>query len=237
MGLELTALSRPATAKATSMRFAACFSLIAVAAAVVSAPARAQDADDDLKIYAVTIPSSVGLTPLKLYGVYLGDNTVLTAAHVVGRWSLFSNPSIIIAGQTLSATVIKKGSFPDMDLALLTVDEATLPISLRLRRNPVCKAPPTPGTNVIVAYPDKIARSRVISPQLITSKHDQAGFSTIIRDVQISGAGAFDADRKCLLGIMSAAVPINHSPVQKPRAGYFVPASKIADFIPAEFRF
>ena len=219
------------------MRFVTWFSLIAISAAIASAHARAQDPDDDLKIYAVTIPSSVRLTPLTLYGVYLGDNTVLTAAHVVGRWSLFSNPSIIIAGQKLSATVIKKGSFPDMDLALLTIDEATLPVSLRLRRNPVCKAPPNPGTNVIVAYPDKIARSRVISPKLIVNNNDRAEFGTLIRDVQVSGAGAFDADRKCLLGIMSAAVPINHSPGQKPRAGYFVPPSKIADFIPAEFRF
>jgi hypothetical protein len=56
----------------------------------------------------------------------------------------------------------------------------------------------------------------------------------------------FDADKKCLLGVISAAItrnsfmgvtPYSFQTAGDARAGYFVPASTIADFLPAHYRF
>ncbi len=188
------------------MRLAAWFSFIIMVAAVASVPVHAQDPDDDLRVYAVRVINTSPFKPFSGYGIYLGHGAVITAAHVVGRWALFANPRIIIAGQDLPANIVKKGSFEQTDLALLSVDEASLPVSLRLRRNPLCKAFPNVGSNVIVVYPERTVRSRIFSPQLVAPIY-RTRFNTLIRDVQGSGSGAFDAERKCLLGIMSASVP------------------------------
>jgi len=198
----------------------------------------AQSPDDDLKIYAVSVHNLAPYRrPFSGYGVYLGQGRIITAAHVVGRWSLlFEDPKIVIAGQELAAKVIKRGSFEQTDLALLTIDETTLPLSLRLRRNPLCKEAPKVGMDVIVVYPDRTTRSPVISSRAIPTDY-RAKFGTLIADVQGSGSGAFDANKKCLLGIMSASVRIQSNREQNRHAGYFVPASRIADFIPPEFRF
>ena len=192
--------------------------------------------DDDLKVYATSIINIAPFRrPISGYGVYLGQGAFLTAAHVVGHWSLFINPRILIGDQELSATVTKRGSFEQTDLALLAVDEKLLPVSLRLRRNPLCKMPLYVGTKVAVVYPERTVRSQIISPALV-SRENRIRFGSLINDVQVSGAGAFVAERHCLLGIMSASVPTNYRG-QDGRAGYFVPASKIAEFLPAELRF
>jgi hypothetical protein len=55
-----------------------------------------------------------------------------------------------------------------------------------------------------------------------------------------SGSGVFDAGRKCLLGIMSRKIYVrspDNTGEQKDIAKYFVPASTIAAFVPAEYRF
>jgi hypothetical protein len=219
------------------MRLNAFFSLTLVATFLVLPPARAQDVDADLKIYAVSVINVAPyMRPFRGYGIYLGQGRIITAAHVVGHWSLLMSPRIMIAGQELPSKVVKKGSFEQTDLALLTIDEATLPVSLRLRRNPLCKTPPKVGMDVVVVYPDRTTHSRVIPPTAIPSEY-RTRFSTLIAAVQGSGSGAFDADKKCLLGIMSASVGIDPHRLKGAHAGYFVPASKIADFIPAEFRF
>jgi hypothetical protein len=71
-------------------------------------------------------------------------------------------------------------------------------------------------------------------------------FDTLIRDlVGASGSGVFDAEKRCLMGIISRRVQKFKyrqqygSIIAEPAsaAGYFVSASKIADFIPPEFRF
>jgi len=149
------------------MRLAVCFIVIAIAAANVYVPAHAQDADDDLRVYAVRVINTSPFKPFSGYGVYLGHGMVITAAHVVGRWALFENPRIRIAGEELPASVIKKGSFEQTDLALLSVDEASLPFRLRLRRDPLCKALPNPGTNVVVVYPERTVRSQIFSPRYV----------------------------------------------------------------------
>jgi hypothetical protein len=227
------------------MHSAAWLSFVIVAAAYTSAPAHAQSSDDSLRIYAVNV---VKTAPFKKqfigYGIYLGQGLVITAAHVVGHWPFFTHPRVIITGQDLAAKIIKQGSFDQIDLALLSVEEAQLPVSLRLRRNPLCTEPPKVGMEVIDVVPEEAARSRIVSPLLIAPKF-RAKYDTLISTPQASGSGLFDAERKCLLGIISGK--IQKYSVQKTAgglfarpngyAGHFVSASKIASFIPSNFRF
>ena len=85
---------------------------------------------------------------------------------------------MLIAGRDLPADVIKQGSFDTTDLALLSVDETHLPVSLLLRRNPLCKEPPKAGENVVVVVPGGTVRSRIIS---------RSGSNTFIADVSTTG--------------------------------------------------
>jgi hypothetical protein len=203
----------------------------------------AEDTDDWLRVYAVNIirhPTE----PWTGKGVYLGKGLVLTAAHVVG-WASRTNPSVQIAGLDLPARAIKEGSLHwGVDLTLLSVDEQKLPVSLRMRRMPLCEKPPWTGQPVIVAVPEGTARSRIMSPQLLP-RDVRWKFSTVISDVAAtgnSGSGVFDAGRKCLLGIMSRKISVRPNSAdagseQKDIAKYFVPASTIRGFIPAAYPF
>jgi hypothetical protein len=187
----------------------------------------ADPAEDSLRIYAVHVGG--------LYGVYLGNGLVITAAHVVG-----ANPRVRIAGRDLPATVVKRSPFEQLDLALLAVDQEQLPISLRLRRMPLCTRPLFVGAPVIVAIPEKIARSQIISP-LLLPPDARKRFATAIKDVATtgnSGSGVFDAQWKCLLGIMSRKIITKLADGNtKDIAKYFVPAAAIRSFIPADARF
>jgi hypothetical protein len=239
------------------MRLAAWFSFITIAAATAPLQAQSPDGslspDDSLRIYAVNVVHDRPLEePFTGYGIYLGQGAVITAAHVMGRWpSFISHPRVLIADQELPAKVIKEGSFETIDLALLSVDEARLPVSLRLRRNPLCKEPPRAGENVIVVLSYGTARSQIISPQLLPPKY-RANFDSFISDVLIaggSGSGVFHAERKCLLGILSSKIWDYNYRIENGHivrdlarntsdiARHFVPASQIAEFIPPEFRF
>ena len=193
---------------------------------------RATGPDDSLLAYAVGVNGGAG--------IYLGKGLVLSVAHVVGG-GILNKTKVNIAGQTLVATVVKESSFEQLDLALLEIDEATLPISLRLRRIPLCQGQPWPGEEVVSLSAQGPVRSRVLSPKGLPAGVKK--FSTVIRDVATtgnSGSGLFDAERKCLLGIMSRK--ISQVRVQKDTgnkttediAKYFVPASTIAEFIPAQ---
>jgi Trypsin-like peptidase domain len=205
--------------------------------------AHAEDTDGSLRIYAVNIirhPTE----PWTGKGIYLGKGLVITAAHVVG-WAFRTNPSVQIAGLDLPATAIKEGSIHwGVDLTLLSVDEERLPINLRMRRMPLCETPPWPGEPVIVAVPEGTARSRIMSPQLLPP-NVRTKFSTVISDVATtgnSGSGVFDAGRKCLLGIMSRKISVRANSAdatseEKDIAKYFVPASAIRAFIPANYPF
>jgi hypothetical protein len=211
-------------------------------------PAHAQsqtsNPDDELRVYAVNV---IKKAPLKDeftgFGVWLGGGKVLTAAHVVGNWPALTHPRVRIAGLELPAQIIRQGSLDDTDLALLSVDDAQLPVSLKLRRNPLCKATPPPRSPLIIVYPDKTARSRVLSPFAIAPQY-RARFGALMEEPQGSGAGVFDAQRRCLLGIVSRRIQKYNYRRQNGRwlaapagwAGYFVPASAIAAFVPADVR-
>lgn len=174
-------------------------------------------------------------------GVYLGDGLVLSVAHVAGR-GIFINPRITIAGQQISATILKESPFEALDLALLSFDESGLPLSLRMRRLPLCQGRPWPGEQVISLLGTTPVRSYILSPLMLP--RETRRFSTIIRDVATtgnSGSGLFDANRQCLLGVMSrkiSQIRTQKSTGQKSTidlAKYFVPASTISAFAPEQY--
>jgi len=221
------------------MRACQCILLFIGTFVQACAASYAQPSDNALQIYAVRI---VMTPPLEKSftgdGIYLGDGKIITAAHVIGSRPSLSNPRVLIGGEDLPAEIIKDGSFPDTDLALLSIDATKLPMRLRLRLNPLCKGELKIGMQVIDVVDNESTVSRVVSPQLI-SAHLRAKFGTLIDSPQRSGSGLFDADKKCLLGIVSAKVPkfeayvSDGHPSIKPNgfAGYFVPSAKIADFL------
>lgn len=219
--------------------------LTIIAATHLSMPVRAQTPDDSLRVYAVDV---IKTPPFQKEfigkGIYLGQGMVITAAHVVGHWPFFTHPHVLIAGHDLPAKVIKLGSFERIDLALLSVEADRLPISLQMRRNPLCQDNPKLGTEVVDVVPAETARSQIISPKLIAPELRRR-FNTLIGAAQASGSGLFDAERKCLLGIMSAKVPKHKLQMRNGQivgmadgfAGYFVPATAIANFVPPDFHF
>jgi hypothetical protein len=174
------------------------------------------------------------------YGIYLGDGYVLTAQHVAGS-RFRGDPSVEIAGQHLPARFVKEGDFETVDLTLLRIDARALPASLGLRLMPVCKTAPIPNQRVIVAIPEGVAWSRILSPKVLPA--DVRGrFDTVIADVAStgnSGSGVFDAAHLCLMGIMSRKIqaistrndhgrPVR---VMADLAKYFVPAAQIRAFV------
>jgi len=174
------------------------------------------------------------------YGIYLGKGLFITAAHVAGH-TWFTRPKVAIAGTEYPTKVVKAGDFETIDLTLLSVDETRLPSRLALRRNPLCAQPPWPGEPVITVVPEGTARSWIMSPQPLPLSARK--FDTVISDVAQtgnSGSGVFDAEKKCLLGIMSRKISDYRTDRSTGKrelydiAKYFVPASVIGQFIPAE---
>jgi hypothetical protein len=217
---------------------------VGLALALFDRPSRAgdpSDVDDSLRVYAVNVHRTPMQTWGPGYGIYLGNGLFITAAHVVGQGWL-TRPKVVIDGQEYPTRVVKEGSSGGTDLTLLSVDERDLPVRLGLRRNPLCDVAPRPGENVVTVVPEGTARSRIISPEKLPL--DARKYSTAIRDVAgtgNSGSGVFDAEHKCLLGIMSKKISVSGKRPDgktetKDIAKYFVPASTIAEFIPAELR-
>jgi S1-C subfamily serine protease len=225
------------------MRSATLLSLVVAAAVGVSTTGMsAQAPRQSLEIYAVNVVKNAPFDKQFVgYGIYLGEGYVLTAAHVVGHWPLITGPRVRIAGENLPAAVVKEGSFEGTDLALLSIDKTKLPVSLRLRRNPLCKHMPVVGMQVVDVTPEKITNLQVVSPLSIPIDL-QRRFNTLIDRPQNSGSGIFDADRKCLLGIVSAKVLkfaykyVVGKPMWQPSGyvGYFVSAAKISEFLPQD---
>jgi hypothetical protein len=201
-------------------------------------PAFAEMLDDSLLNFAV----NVHRTPTQTwpgYGIYLGKGLFITAAHVVGR-SWLTQPKVAIAGQEYPTQVVKEGSLDGTDLTLLSVEERLLPLRVSLRHNVLCDEAPSPGEDVITVVPEGTVHSRIFPSERLPLSVRK--YNTVIADVARtgnSGSGVFDAQRRCLLGIMSRKL----SQIQTHRdtgktethdiAKYFVPASTIREFIPA----
>ena len=166
-------------------------------------------------------------------GVYLGSGLIITAAHLT---AVDAKMSVRIAGIALPATVLKQGLAEDIDLSILLIDEQKLPV--RLPRMQLCEAPPWPGDPVIVVDAERTSRSHIISPNVLRFTL-RTKFSTLIGDVANtgnSGAGVFDLNRKCLLGIISGKFTSHAAEGDKEIAKYFVSAAVIRDFMPADLR-
>lgn len=204
----------------------------------------AQSGRGDLRALAVHI----NRTPQQRwpgYGVYLGNGLVLTAAHVAGDFAQ-TKPHVAIGGQDLPAALVRQGSLDGVDLTLLSVDGAKLPVDLQMRRTPLCTHAPYAGERVVVAIPEATAPSRVLPPQALPA--DLRGrFDTAIADVATtgnSGSGVFDAADLCLLGIISRKISVTlqalkiGAPVHtRDIAKYFVPVGQIKAFIPSSVSF
>src|SRR5262249_8416888 len=174
--------------KSIPTRLAGCLALIIVAMINIPTRLHAQADDEALRIYAVNVVKTPPFQkPFTGYGVYLGQGLVLTAAHVVGHWPFFTHPRVLVAGQDLPVTIIKQGSFETTDLALLSVDAEGLPVSLRLRRNTICKIPPTVGMEVVDVEPQATTRARIISPFLILPSL-QRRFDSLMDSPKASGS-------------------------------------------------
>jgi hypothetical protein len=202
-------------------------------------PLAAEASDDTLIPYAAIIQLSSPLRTWSGYSIYLGKGLFITAAHVVGR-AWMTKLKVVIAGQEYPMGVVKEGSFESTDLTLLAVEESLLPMRLRLRQTSLCKDPPRAGQDVVTVIPDAVVHSHILAPARIPIAARK--FSTAIADVAQtgnSGSGVFDAQRRCLLGIMSRKISQARTQVGTGKretydiAKYFVPASEIAAFMPA----
>jgi Trypsin-like peptidase domain len=217
-------------------------------AVICSSPARASalPASDDAELKSFAV--HVNRTPKQSwpgYGVYIGNGLILTAAHVPGNFAE-TKPRVVIAGEDLPASLVRQGSFEEVDLTLLSVDATKLPVRMQMRRMPLCRRAPYAGEPVVVAIPEGTARSHVLPRNAVP--YDLRGrFDTVIGDVATtgnSGSGVFDALNQCLLGIMSRKISVVlpgarfGGPGRKVDiAKYFVPVGQIKAFIPGNVSF
>jgi len=213
---------------------------IAVLAAMATgASCGAQTADETLKAFAV----HVARTPLPDWGagagIYLGDGLVLTAAHVVGQ-SWLTRPRVITGAATYTARAVKEGQFERTDLTLLTV-EGPIPQRLALRHLSLCGADSRPGEEVVSVTPETTVRTKIVPPgQLPPDARQFSPAFASVAQTGNSGSGVFDVQRRCLLGIVSRKISLtggrsdHGGAMPRDIAKYFVPASAIAAFLPAD---
>jgi hypothetical protein len=227
------------------MRFATSLCLGVVAAVLLAAPACSQDTDDSLKVYGV----HVDRTPKQSWtglGIYLGQGIVLTPAHVSGL-GLWRRPRVEIAGKIYPTRVLKDGHFQREDLTLLSVDVNELPVSLGLRRLPLCPGPSRPNQQVVLVTQENAVRSFVISPARLPggARSEYQTAVGLAPDTGGSGSGVIDANKKCLVGMITRNIGAGEIIEEEGRkteksvtiAKYFIPASEIASFLPAGLRY
>jgi hypothetical protein len=175
-------------------------------------------------------------------GIYLGNGLILSVAHVVGG-GIVNKPKVTIAGRNLVATLVKESPFEQLDLALLQIDETTLPVSLRLRRIPLCEGRLWPGEEIVSLSAQGPVRSHILAPTSLPAETRK--FSSVFRDdgnTGMSGTAVFEAQRKCLVGIVSRGISQVSSEkgtdkkTTRNLAKYFVPAPVIASFMPKQLR-
>jgi hypothetical protein len=138
--------------------------------------------------------------------------------------------------------VVKEGSLETTDLTLLSVAEELLPLRLTLRRGQLCKAPSWPGQRVVTVVPDGTVSTYIIpAHQLPISARKYKTAVANVADTGNSGAGVFEAEKRCLMGIISRKIsqPIVRADGRtetRDIAKYFVPAAEIAAFLPTDLR-
>jgi hypothetical protein len=198
-----------------------------VALCLATSRSQAEPTDSWVQDYVVQFLSGKEENPFGA-GVYLGNGLVITAAHVVG-----STRGVRIGAENAPARLVKRGSFPQLDLSLISVDQAKIPASLRERRMPLCQEQSPPGAPVILAAPQGITRTSIASSNIIPAQL-RTKYPTLISERTTdgkSGSGVFDVEGRCLLGILSSK--LYNTVDQQVYASYFVPADTIQSFIPA----
>jgi hypothetical protein len=220
--------------------------LSVIAAIVLSGSAHAEEGDDSLQDYGVQIVRTPKQPGTGGSGIYLGNGVVLTAAHVAGL-GFWRKPRVEVEGRDLPTKVLKDGHFHNVDLTLLSVDMEDVPPSLAARHMTVCGHAPWTGEEVIVANRDESGRSYVMSPDLLPPGLPPKAHTVIYfhPETSASGSGIFDANEKCLLGLISGKIWRNEQKSENGQtmsehhdlASYFVPAPVIAGFIPSEVHF
>lgn len=227
------------------MRFATSLCFGVVAAVLLAAPARSQDTDDSLKVYGV----HVDRTPKQSWtglGIYLGQGIVLTPAHVSGL-GFWRRPRVDIAGKLYPTRVLKDGHFHGEDLTLLSVDVNELPVSLGLRRLPLCPGPSSPNQQVVLVTQENAVRSFVVPPARLPGGRlsEYRTAVSLAPETGGSGSGVIDANKRCLVGMITRTIEVGEMTEEEGRktekpvavAKYFIPASEIASFLPAGLRY
>jgi hypothetical protein len=160
-------------------------------------------------------------------GIYLGTGFAITAAHVTGQHSGW----VRVDGQYVPASLIKFG-YPAVDLALFRLPDAKLPSELQDVTVQLCTEQPAPGTPaVLVTGPERITYTSLADPAMLNPE-SRAKLGTMITDVETSGrsgSGVFQADKKCLLGILSALV--TNTATQKAIGSFYISADTIRAFL------
>jgi hypothetical protein len=173
-------------------------------------------------------------------GVYLGNGLVLTAAHVAGTKTGEKLTVRFDNDVELPATLIKGGSFEEVDLTFLLIDGSESPADIRSRHLAICKDEPQPEDAVVLVTSKGTSRSKIIYPAQLTPDSPRRILIAAVDTDGKSGSGVFDPRNKCLLGILSAKITVR--PFGVPKLGekalgtYFVPAGTIENFIPSEYR-
>ncbi len=115
-----------------------------------------------------------------------------------------------------------------------------------MRRLALCKGASFVGEQVVVATPESVVRSTVMSPALLP-RGAPPQLSTVVRYVEgmgASGSPVFDARKKCLLGLITRQFKVAKAVAGAAKPGvkrkilarYFIPAAQIAAFIPESVR-
>jgi hypothetical protein len=168
------------------------------------------------------VPRSVGGV-----GIYLGTGFAITAAHVTGQYSGW----VRVGGEDVPASLIKFG-YPAVDLALFRLPKAKLPSDLQDVRLQLCTEQPGPGTAaVVVTGPERITDTSLADPAMLRPE-SRIKWGTMIADVETSGrsgSGVFQADKRCLLGILSSL--ITNTATQKAIGTFYVSAATIREFL------
>lgn len=175
-------------------------------------------------------------------GIYLGRGLVLTAHHLTHP-VLLTHPTVAIAGLVLPTELLKQGDGITVDLTLLQISPQQLPAALQGHLVSLCRDAPYPGQTVITVSALGIAHSNVFDPKSLPMGTPPQ-FLTVVREVEgagNSGAGVFDEETNCLLGIITRRIDRVETSelkdgelakIREPIAKYFEPASKIRDFLP-----
>jgi hypothetical protein len=144
-------------------------------------------------------------------GVWIGNGEVLTAFHIFYEPPFFELKasdiiSVIVDGKKMGARVVFHGDLNgNDDLALLKVDDKLIPPSLALSTVPtICESDEKVGAPIYITSYDRIIKT-FTSPDgaAVFKGNISSRAATALVSRGTSGSPVFDAQMKCLSGIVS----------------------------------